>query len=62
MNTDNAINALLGIVYPAFDRGEFAVSIFLDLTKAFDLVARRIPLRKLCFFGIMLNKNRWIDS
>ena len=59
MNTDNAINTLLSIVYPAFDRGEYALSIFLDLTKAFDLVDRRILLRKLYLYGIMFNENSW---
>ena len=62
MSTDNAINTLLSIVYPAFDRGEYALSIFLDLTKAFDLVDRRILLRKLYLYGIMFNENSWLES
>ena len=57
MSTSIAIKTLLGIVYPAFDPGEYALSIFLDLTKALDLVHRRILLRKLYLYGITFNEN-----
>ena len=60
MSTDNAINSLLGIGYPAFGRIENALSIFLDLTQAFDLVDRRFLFRMNCLYGKIFIKNSWI--
>ena len=53
MDTENVISSLLNFIYAAFDRGEFAVTLFLDLTKAFDLLDKRILLRKLRMYRIM---------
>ena len=47
ISTENAVQNLLNQVYHAFESGEFVISIFLDLTKAFDLANRSYLSRKL---------------
>ena len=42
--------------------GEFVISIFLDFTKAFDLVKRSYLLRNLCLYGVRDLENYWIWS
>ena len=62
ISTENAVQNLLKQVYHAFDNGEFVISIFLDLTKAFDLVNRSYLLRKLYLYGVRDIENYWIRS
>ena len=62
ISTENAIHNLLSCIYPALDRGEFVVSIFLDLSKAFDLVNRTYLLRKLQAYGVRENELNWFQS
>ena len=56
LGTGNVISSLLNSVYAVFERGEFTITIFLDLTKVLDL------LRKLRMCGIKLNENSWVES
>ena len=46
----------------ALDQGEYALSIFLDLSKAFDTVNHSILLTKLIYYGIEDMENQWFDS
>ena len=46
----------------AFDNGNFACSIFVDLQKAFDAVDHAILLRKLCHYGIRGLTNKRFES
>ena len=39
---------------------KFIISIFLDLTKALDLVNKSYLMRKLCLDGIRDTENYWI--
>ena len=49
-------------MFPPFDRCEFALNIFLDLTKTFDLIDRGILLGKLYFYRIMFDGNSCVES
>ena len=46
----------------AIDKGSYAVSIFLDLSKAFDTVNHSILLSKLDLYGIRAGENQWFKS
>ena len=49
---------LIDEITKALDEEKYAVSIFLDLSKAFDVVNHSI-LSKLDLYGIRGNKNQW---
>ena len=46
----------------AIDKGSYAVSLFLDLSKAFDTVNHSILLSKLDLYGIRAGENQWFKS
>ena len=46
----------------SLDQGNYAVSIFLDLSKAFDTVNHSILLSKLLFYGIQNPYINWFKS
>ena len=47
-----AVSFLVNKISEAFDKGDYAVSIFLDLSKAFDTVNHQILFSKLSHYGI----------
>ena len=46
----------------SLDNGEFAVTLFLDLSKAFDTVNHFILLSKLSHYRIVGKENLWFKS
>ena len=53
---------LIEEIYTSLDQGNYAVSIFLDLSKAFDTVNDSILLSKLLFYGIQNPYINWFKS
>ena len=46
----------------SLDQGSYAVTIFLDLSKAFDTVNHSILLSKLSYYGIQNSHMNWFKS
>ena len=61
----NAIDCMVDLIdeiTKTFDEEKYAVSLFLDLSKAFDTVNHSILLSKLDLYGIRGNANQWFRS
>jgi hypothetical protein len=61
-STDMAILKLLERIIDSLDKGDYAATIFLDFSKAFDTVNHNILLQKLEHYGIRGIANRWVES
>ena len=61
-STGDAVQNIVQNFYDAFDRGEFAVGVFLDLRKAFDSLDRRKLLMKLSRYGVDHSSVEWFRS
>ena len=61
-STQQAIITLFDNITKSLDNGNIAISIFIDLKKAFDTVNHRILLRKLYAYGIRGPILKWIES
>ena len=62
LSTDMAVHTLTDYIYTAFDESKFAIGVFLDLSKAFDTLNRKILLKKLNYYGIDDIENKWFES
>ena len=60
--TTDCLVDLIEEITVALDQGEYALSIFLDLSKAFDTVNHSILQTKLIYYGIEDLENQWFDS
>ena len=58
----NCLVDLIEQITKSLDNGEFAVTLFLDLSKAFDTVNHSILLSKLSHYGIVGLENMWFKS
>ena len=61
-NTTDCLVDLLEQITKSIDNGEFAVMLFLDLSKAFHTVNHSILLSKLSYYGIKGLENLWFKS
>ena len=61
-NTTDCLVNLIDEITKALDEGKYALSIFLDLSKAFDTVNHSILLSKLDLYGIRGDENQWFRS
>ena len=60
--THMAILKFLDNIIDSLDRGDYAATIFLDFSKAFDTVNHHILLQKLSHYGIRGTANKWFES
>ena len=60
--TDLANIQFIKNVLDALDANKYIISVFLDLTKAFDCVSHEILLKKLRHYGINGSLYHWIES
>lgn len=56
MSTEIALQCFTNHVLNAFDMNQFTIGVFIDLSKAFDIVNHKILLDKL-FYGITGNSH-----
>lgn len=61
-STADALLEFLDSVYLTLDQSRYLVSVFLDLSKAFDTVNHQLLLRKLHHVGIRGVSNEWFKS
>ena len=60
--TQLAVQQLCQQMYDAIDDKQFLVTVFCDLSKAFDTISHPLLLEKLQYFGIRGSALRWFDS
>ena len=61
-STTDCLVDLIEKITATLDKGDYAVSLFLDLSKAFDTVNHQILLNKLTYYGIVNRENNWFRS
>ena len=61
-STDHAIIQLIDQLVKSFNDNKFTISVFIDLSKAFDTVDHQILLGKLKHYGITGNNLKWFHS
>ena len=59
-STEHAITQLVDQIYEAFEKNEYTLGVFIDLSKAFDTVDHSILLRKLELYDISDRNYTWI--
>ena len=59
---EHAIAQLVDQIYEAFEKSEYTLCVFIDLSKVFDTVDHSILLKKLELYGITDMKYAWIKS
>ena len=61
-STEHAILELIDQVSNAFGNNNFALRVFIDLSKAFDTVDHNILSEKLGMYGVKGNNLKWFHS
>ena len=61
-STEHAIAQFVDQIYEAFEKNEYTLGVFIDLSKAFDTVDHSILLKKLELYGITDRNYAWIKS
>ena len=61
-STDHALLQLVDQIYESFERNEYTIGVFIDLSKAFDTVDHNILLKKLEIFNIPDMHLQWFRN
>ena len=61
-STEHAILQLTRDITSSFEKGEYTLGVFIDLSKAFDTVDHQILLKKLQYYGIDGTALEWFKS
>ena len=61
-STDHAIVQLSSEIYESFNKKEFTLGVFIDLSKAFDTVDHKILFKKLENYGVKDSYLKWFIS
>ena len=59
---ENAVSELLSTIIKGKEQGLYTVSLFLDLSKAFDSMEHEMMLKKLESYGIHGNVLQWVRA
>lgn len=62
VSTEHAINQFVREISSSFDKNQFTIGVFVDLSKAFDTVNHNILLEKLQYYGIKNKLLKWYQS
>ena len=60
--TSDYLIDLIEEITSSLDKGLYVVSLFLDLSKAFDTVNHQILLNKLKYYGLLQSEYNWFQS
>ena len=52
LSTEHAIVKLVDQIYESFEKDHYTLGVFIDLSKAFDIVDHTILIKKLEMYGI----------
>ena len=61
-STEHAIFQLTRDIASSFEKGEYTLGVFIDLSKAFDTVDHQILIKKLQYYGIDGTALEWFKS
>ena len=61
-STEHVIAQLVGQIYEAFEKNEYTLGVFIDLSKDFNTIDHSILLRKLELYGITDRNYAWIKT
>ena len=59
---EHAILQVVEQINQSFEKSEFTLGVFVDLSKAFDTADHQILLKKLEYYGIAGNNLRWFEN
>ena len=61
-STNDAIMQLVNKIFDSFEKEQFTLGVFIDLSKAFDTVDHSVLLKKLKLYGITEKNLAWFES
>ena len=61
-STDHALIKLIDSIYHSFNQNKYLLGVFIDLSKAFDIVDHNILIDKLNSYAIKNNSLTWFSS